>query len=225
MTLTEAEELLPWAIAGTLSEDEARAVQAFIDSGEISPEQIAELEFLADTVQTVAAEEPQFNPAVIKNIVAKVDSVPQIKVAVPDFQRQARAVEKTGWLQKVADFLQLSLTPTWAKVTIAAQLSLIVGAVAIYYTQDQTTSNPNYGTAGGGPIKLGAGDFSVIFAPTSTAADIGNLLNEYHLTIVAGPSSIGAYTVAAEKNTDIDALKATLSEKSIINYVLPVEEP
>jgi hypothetical protein len=51
MNRQEAQELLPWFVAGTLNEDESRAVQAFIDSGEISKAELNELTCL----QTLSA--------------------------------------------------------------------------------------------------------------------------------------------------------------------------
>ena len=220
MKLSEAEELLPWAIAGTLSEDEARAVQAFIDSGEISPEIIAELEFLADTVQTVAEAEPKYNPAILKNVMSQLDQVPQAELAAPmQRAKQKPNLEKPGFIASVVDFLQWSTTPVWAKVTIAVQLSLLVGVIAIYSGTDNGVNDDGFQTAAGNI----AGDFSVMFNPASSEADIRALLQQNNLTIVDGPSALGIYTLDAADNADLVAVQNLLQENPNVNYVQPVE--
>jgi len=221
MTLNEAEELLPWAIAGTLSVEEAKAVQAFIDSGDISQEQIAELEFLSTTVKTVATEEPKYNPAILQNVMSQLDSVPQTHIDKPQRRVAQNNPEKPGLFAGIAEFLQWSLTPAWAKVTIAAQLSLLVAVVAFYGMRDDTTAGVGYETAAGGR----SGDFNVIFAPESSAADIGALLQQYRLTIIDGPSALGLYTLDAAENADLQVLQSQLSESSLTNYVQPLAEP
>ena len=52
MTRQEAEDLLPWFVNGTLSHEESRAVQAFIDSGEISQQEVEEVRLFAETFKS-----------------------------------------------------------------------------------------------------------------------------------------------------------------------------
>ena len=221
MKLSEAEELLPWAIAGTLSEDEAKAVQAFIDNGDIKPETIAELEFLADTVQIVAKEEPKYNPAILNKVMSQLDSVEQdrvenVKVTVP---KEVVKEAQPGLFAAIAEFFQWSLTPAWAKVTIAAQLTLLLGVLAIFSFRDGAATDKGFITAAGD----GKGDFRVMFNPNSTEADIRALLQQYNLTIVDGPSAINLYTLDAVENADKNSLQSLLSENSAINFVQPME--
>ena len=83
MTRQEAEELLPWFVNGTLSREESRAVQAFIDSGEISQQEVEEVRLFAETIQEQSAEEPAFNPGIFEGVMAKLDTVEQEAVDTP----------------------------------------------------------------------------------------------------------------------------------------------
>ena len=65
MNRQEAEELLPWFVAGALDAEETRAVQAFIDSGEISAEELESVSALATTVAASAADEPAYDPGIL----------------------------------------------------------------------------------------------------------------------------------------------------------------
>ena len=69
MNRREAQELLPWHIAGTLSAEESQVVQAFIDSGEISSSEVEELSMFAETVASVGEQEPVYNPAILQRAI------------------------------------------------------------------------------------------------------------------------------------------------------------
>ena len=81
MNRLEAEQLLPWFVAGSLDSAEADAVQAFIDSGEIPQSQLEELALFAESVAETGAEEPAYDPAILTRAMQQLD---QLEQAQPD---------------------------------------------------------------------------------------------------------------------------------------------
>src|SRR6056297_122647 len=60
----EAEELLPWYVAGTLSAEESRVVQKFIDSGEISERQLDQARFVGTALKATEASQGRPGPEI-----------------------------------------------------------------------------------------------------------------------------------------------------------------
>ncbi|MGD8417667.1 MAG: hypothetical protein PVH91_11455, partial [Pseudomonadales bacterium] len=207
MNRREAEELLPWFVAGTLSEEEAQAVQAFIDSGDISTEELAELAVFAETVAEPAPGEPAYNPAVLKKALAQLDGItqeaPEPPLVVGEVGRDrgaaGRATERDetpGLLRRLLDALQWSATPPLARVVVAGQFALLLGLALIVGMQTRDSGEVVSETVAGESAALGA-DFSVSFAPGISEADVRTLLLKHRVSIVGGPSALGIYQIAA----------------------------
>ncbi len=244
MNRQEAEELLPWFVAGTLDEAETRAVQAFIDSGEISTEAIEELSLFAETVSERQAHEPAYNPAILNKAMSQLDGItqeaPEVPVVVGEVGRDGGAGgrigavegardESPGLIQRILEALQWAATPPMARVVVAGQFALLFGLAVMIATGTEEAapeSNPEtaYGTVAGTEGVLEA-DLSFSFAPGTTEADLRALLLEHQLSLVAGPSALGLYTAAAAPDTDIDALVASLDASPLILFVQPVLQP
>lgn len=240
MNRQEAEELLPWFVAGTLDDDEARAVQAFIDNGEISTETLDELSLFAQTVSERQADEPAYNPAILNKAMSQLDGItqqaPEVPVVVGEVGRDGGAggrIEATddareaspGLIQRILDALQWASTPPMARVIVAGQFALLFGlAVMIATGTENAAPETEFGTVAGTPAILEA-DLSMSFAPGTTEADLRALLLAHQLSIVGGPSALGLYTVAAAEGTDIDALVAALDASPLILFVQPVGQP
>jgi len=236
MNRQEAEELLPWFVAGTLSDEEARAVQAFIDNGEISARELEELGLFAETVSERQASEPDYNPAILRKAMSQLDGItqeaPEVPVVVGEVGSdggaggRVRAPEDSpGLIQRILDALQWSATPPMARVVVAGQFALLFGlAVMIATGTDETLPETQYGTVSGTQAVLGV-DLSLSFVPGTTEADFRALLLEHKISIVAGPSALGLYQAAAPAGTDIGALVTTLDADPLVLYVQPVLSP
>ena len=73
MNKQEAQELLPWFVAGTLSAEESRAVQAFVDSGEIASGELDEYALFAEAVQEQTEHEPVFRQTLLNDVMQQLD--------------------------------------------------------------------------------------------------------------------------------------------------------
>ena len=240
MNRQEAEELLPWFVAGTLDEDEARAVQAFIDNGEISTETLDELNLFAEPVSERQAHEPAYNPGILNKAMSQLDGItqeaPEVPVVVGEVGRDGGAggrieagdsarEQSPGLIQRILDALQWAATPPMARVVVAGQFALLFGlAVMIATGTEEVAPETEFGTVSGTGAVLDA-DLSLSFAPGTTEADLRALLLEHQLSIVSGPSALGLYTAAAAQGADIDALAATLDASPLILFVQPVLQP
>ncbi len=235
MNRQEAEELLPWFVAGTLDEEEARAVQAFIDNGEISTRELEELGLFAETVSERQAAEPAFDPAILQKAMSQLDGItqeaPDVPVVVGEVGADAGAVgqqpadDSPGLIQRILDALQWSATPVMARVVVAGQFALLFGlAVMIATGTEDVAPDTEYGTVSGPGTAIGV-DLTLSFAPGTSEADLRALLLEHQLSIVSGPSALGIYGAATAESTDIEALVTALDASPLVLYVQPVLQP
>jgi hypothetical protein len=232
MNRREAEELLPWFMAGTLDAEEMQAVKAFIDSGEISADELAELAFLNESVAATGAEEPAYNPQLLQRAVSRLDGVAQApasdfldRLTNPDSgsDPDARA-DRPGLLASLLERLQWSLTPPLARVAIAAQFALVLGLVVALTLGERAgdgTEEPGFEVVAGEV----AGDITVAFTPSATAQQIRRLLADNNASIVAGPSALGIYTLDIAEGVARDEALAALQASGVTMFVQRVPDP
>jgi hypothetical protein len=239
MNRQEAEELLPWFVAGTLDEEEARAVQAFIDNGEISSEELEALRLFRETVSERQAEEPAYNPAILNKAMSQLDGItqeaPEVPVVVGEVGSdggaggRVRASEDSpGLIQRILDALQWATTPPMARAVVVGQFALLFGLAVIIATgTEEVAPESEFGTVSGTETATTAitADLSFSFAPGTTEADLRALLLEHQLSIVSGPSALGLYRAAAAEGTDIEALVSALDANPLVLFVQPVLQP
>jgi len=224
----EAQELLPWFVAGTLDDAERQAVQAFIDSGEIAAEELAELAFLNESVAAVGVEEPTYDPQILQRALRQLDGVAQApradvpdRLSKPDSSSDPAARPQSapaGVFARMLERLQWSLTPPLARVAIAAQFALLLGLAAALMLSE----GPREGTGDGGfEVVAGAvaGDFTIAFTPAATAEQIGQLLRDQHASIVAGPSALGIYTLAVPDRATTEQVLHALQASPVTRFV------
>ena len=218
MNRREAEELLPWFVNGTLAADEAQAVQAFIDSGEIAPQAITELQLFSETISETTSDEPAYNPNILKNAMRKLEGVPQEHPEAPVVVRESaldKNDKKPGFLDSF--FAGLTWSPM-AKVAIGAQFAVILGLLVALGGGESTDEGFEV-VAGGGQIEA---DLTVLFAPDSREADIRTLLLNNQATIVRGPSALGMYELDIASDLELSLVQSRLNESAFTTYVQPV---
>ncbi|MGE0621595.1 MAG: hypothetical protein AB7I04_01995 [Pseudomonadales bacterium] len=236
MNRREAQELLPWFVAGTLSDEETRAVQAFIDSGAISADELHELTLFAETVAERAPDEPAYDPAILQRAMSRLDGItqeaPEPPLVVGEVGRDAGARGQAqsddgrpGLIQRVLDALQWSSTPTLARVVVAGQFALLLGlAVMVGSRSEEAVDAGGFETVAGETPVLAA-DFSLSFAPGISEADARALLIGHRLNIVAGPSALGIYQVSAPEGADLERIAAELSVSPLVILLERVPQP
>lgn len=212
----EANDLLSWYATGTLDTTESDAVEAHVaDCAECGAE-LTELRFLHVAVAEDGGEEPAFRPELVQNALAQID-------------REARDVRRgEGFLAGLAEQFSAfaerfawSGTPVFARYALAGQLVLVVGLAAILVLQQPVEQE--YGTLSGG---AGQTDqlvrYSLVFAPEVSESDLRLLLQESEVELVAGPSSLGVYTIGVRAALDQTTVLARLRASELIAFVEPV---
>lgn len=222
MNRREAEELLPWFVAGSLPPEESAAVQAFIDSGEIAPVELETLALFSETVAETGVDEPAYDPAILTRAMARLASTPQDAPEEPLIVRETtKAAAGSSWLARLLEPLQWANTPPLARVALAAQFALVIGLAVALGSESTTTGS--YETVAAQPAQ---GDFSVRFAPGVSEQQIRDLLLAAEASIVSGPSALGIYTVAVRNGSATDAdrltLRQLLDDSALIHFVQPV---
>ncbi len=230
MNRREAEQLLPWFVAGTLSDAEALAVQAFIDDGEIAPAGLDALRVFADTVAERGPEEPAYDPAVLERAMGQLDGVVQEQPEAPLVVGEvgpSRAKESPGLIQRLLDRLQWSATPPLARLALAGQFALLLGLAVLLGGRQSLDSDGTEvvsTTVAGTSIGQSA-DFTLTFAAAVTEAEIRALLLANDISIVAGPSALGIYQVAAPVDADLARVAEALSGSPLVVFLQPVPQP
>ena len=224
MNRQEAQELLPWFVAGTLNEDESRAVQAFIDSGEISNTELNELTLFADTVRTQSEHEPAYNPAILNKVLDQLDEVPQSEAPEPLIVQETTAQE--GLFEKLRKIFQWDATPRMAKLAIAGQFAAVLALAVMIGSPDSTDTDElggnQYQTVSGAAI---AADLLVGFAPGTSEAQMRELLMDMDAQITGGPNSIGIYSISLPAGVDVAQIQTEFGQNSAIIYVQPAAAP
>ena len=241
MNRREAEELLPWFVAGTLSAEETQAVQAFIDNGEFSEEELSSLALFADTIAEKAADEPDYNPDILHRAMQQIDAVTQEQPDEPVIVREVGAKEgadraggsgRSGQIiQRILERLQWTLTPPLARIAIGAQFALLLGLVVALSSEVTSEREPaEYGTVSGSSVDSSGGlvvgaSLSVVFAAGATELQIRELLIANRASIVAGPTALGVYTLglidAGQSQRTVDSL----SRSPLVTLVQRVPQP
>jgi hypothetical protein len=230
MNRQEAQELLPWFVAGTLDDAEMQAVKAFVDSGEIVADELAELAFLNESVAARGPEEPAYDPQILQRALSQLDGVAQAprsdfldRLANPDSgsDPDSEPTSAPGMFASLLERLQWSLTPPLARVAIAAQFALVLGlVVALTLDGGDGMDEAGFEVVAGDVV----GDVTVAFTPSATAEQIRTLLADNNASIVAGPSALGLFTLDLADGVAVDQAMAALQASGVTTFVQPVPE-
>lgn len=228
MNRQEAQELLPWYVAGALSSEEMRAVRAFIENGEISRSELDQMAFLAEATGESGAEEPRYDPRILQQVLEGLDDVEQLPgerhqrpLGEPVVVVRERRPSRIGsWFSSLLEQAQWSLTPPLAKAAIGAQFVLLM-VLAVAFSVGEDAEAPGYEVVSGSVN----GDYTLTFAPGATERQVRALLLENRASIVAGPSAIGLYTIDVDDDVDGDDAAARLQASDLVTFIQRAPKP
>jgi anti-sigma factor RsiW len=212
-------ELLPWYVNATLSQPERQEVQEHLASG--CSECAREVKSLAAMRQAVTAlgnEAPEPSRFLLNRALAQIEDYERTRSSVETqqangFRVRMKALHEAWWPK----------TPVLARVSLAAQLALVVvlGTLAVYQYNHprmvyRTASGQSGASANGAKI-------SVMFNEGVSEREIRQALGEINGQIVAGPSAQALYTietkVAPDKPEELDRLLQKLRQnRSVIRF-------
>jgi hypothetical protein len=212
----EANDLLSWYATGTLDATESEAVEAHVVDCTRCGAELAELRFLHVAVAEDGAEEPAFRPELIQNALAQID-----REARDERSSDGVLAPLAGWFNTFAARFAWSGTPAFARYALVGQLALVVGLAAVLVLRQPVEQE--YGTlSGGAPQTDQIVRYSLVFAPEVREGDLRLLLQEVEAELVAGPSSLGVYTIGVRAEVDQETVLARLRDSELIAFVEPV---
>jgi hypothetical protein len=183
MTDEELENLLPWYVNDTLSEEEREAVEALLSRSEQARDQLAFLQRLSQQIQ----DEPR-------------DQVPELEWRrfQHEIQNTSRKGSRNWWKPGLAIAASVIMT---LQISILAQrpstdsdIQLLSQGIVI-----SSLEGPHW-------------RMQIEFHDNSSWQEISNLIYRVHGTIIEGPSSIGLLRIAVpENNSEYNSPEALLS--------------
>lgn len=221
----DALALLPWYAAESLAAHERDAVAAHVDGCAQCASELAELRLLEDAVSEVGTEEPVYRPALLDETLARIERLERIEQAQATVRanfRMPTLVERArARLAVFLESLSWSALPAYARVALVGQFVLVVALAAALVRAPTETA---FETAAGPAATMDETRFSVTFRADATISDVAALLERSDATIVAGPSSLGLYTLAVPDRGAAAAFVERAQASGLVTYVAAVPE-
>ena len=175
----EAARLLPWWVNGTLSEADARRVAEHLEQCASCRDDATELGLLRQQLRTPAQVEHAPH-AGFQKLLARVDAAERNDAIAPTAPQGARGGRvAVRWLSAAVVVQALALATIGGSLLWRRPAVLPLG-------EFRTLSTPRDEAAA----------LRVVFAPTTTLAELQELLRANHLTLLAGPTEAGIVTLA-----------------------------
>lgn len=212
----EANDLLSWYATGTLDAAESEAVETHVADCTRCGAELAELRFLHVAVAEDGGEEPAFRPELIQNALAQID-----REARDERPSDGVLAPLAGWFNTIVARFAWRGTPAFARYALVGQLALVVGLAAVLVLRQPVEQE--YGTLSGGAAQTDQiVRYSLVFAPEVREGDLRLLLQEVEAELVAGPSSLGVYTIGVRAEVDQMTVLARLRDSELVAFVEPV---
>ena len=203
------EQLLPWLVNGTLSDEEAHELELALAKSENLRR---EYELLKRLQQQV-----------------KQQTMPDVPMEFA-WQRMKQQIATNKIETKK---LTLNKEARWRNIAIAASVLFVIQSSVLLIPSQQddrytplssssSNSSDSSGSSDSGAVKQNAAHFTLQFVETASASAIQRVLRENQLSIIAGPSSVGLYRVSGPADSKKDApeiLSQLRSQTDIIAHV------
>lgn len=206
----EAQRQLPWLVNGTLEEGEGAALLAHLATCAACRAEEASCRALAAAVAAAPEVAPRPHPGELARLLARID--------------HEREREERGF----GLWRLLRTTPRPVRFALAAQLLLVLGLTAGLARERARAPEPAalYHTLSDpAPRATSARRIRVVFREEATEAALRDLLLPLAAEIVAGPSPLGAYTLALPGGDGADSeslVLAHLRAHALVRFAEPV---
>jgi len=211
------EQQLAWYVNGTLNDEERAEVEAWLDANPQARSQLAEYEFLQETVAEVAADEPQLDPQGFDQLMAQIDELEVVEqhadtAEAPAAQPQRTAAVEPGLMERMQLWLQETFqwqaTPAFARVAVVAQFALVaVLGTALLVPEGQDQGYEVLSGEAPATVAVSGVLVDIGLKPDLTVAQLQAFLKTHSATIVDGPNSLGIFRVRLPEGTDPETLR------------------
>jgi anti-sigma factor RsiW len=192
-------DLLPWYVNGTLLDGERRTVEAHLADCRRCQEEIATCQKLGEVIRQTEEIAPVAHPARLARLMDRIEA-------------EERGEGDHGWRRvALAPWRGLAslvrATPPLARGALVVQLVFLVALAGLLLrwsgSQETPAPAPTYETLSqSAPAPASAARLRLVFAEGTTEREARDLLLAIRGQIVAGPSSLGVYTVEVPAGPD-----------------------
>lgn len=197
----DVEELLPWYATGRISREEARGVEAALNTMPDLAQKLAQVQRERDAIALGSEAVAPPPPENLQRLLQQVETTRQVRISKTD-----KAAKEGDWIG--AFFARRQV---WQIAFAAACVALVVMGTQLYRPGDIPGTGTTF-NAGTGMTGIEAGSrLIVVFQPAAASSDIAALLTSLDAVIVDGPTPDNAFVVQLP-NADSDAVSKAMAE-------------
>jgi anti-sigma factor RsiW len=211
----EAARLLPWYLAGRLSANDAGRVSQHLEHCEICQVDLIHERSLRALLKSESSLEYAPQPGLAKTL-ARID----------ELEREGATAPRSGGRSATTRMRRFRAVH-WLTAAVAVQaIALSFVGATLFQRSVQTDREPRYITMSSVPGPVPAGSrIRVVFSADMSLGALQSLLTQNALTVIHGPSSAGAYTLAFTNartaSQPVDPIIAALRNDARVLFVEP----
>lgn len=197
----EVQELLPWFVNGTLSDTEAARVAAHVRDCADCARELAQCRVMAEGVKEISDNTINTWQPSAKHF---ANLMRQVDVASARTPTRSVLAQLKGW------FAWLDVTPNPARWALGLQGALVLMLAVVWLVEP--AQQPGYQTMSSAAPQAAADQttIKIVFADDITEKELRGLLHAVAAEIVAGPSTIGVYTLRMSNSGTPDQTPQTM---------------
>lgn len=204
----EAARLLPWFVNGTLPAADAQFVEAHLAGCETCRHDAAALMHLRTLLRSPGQVEHAPHGG-LRKLMRRIDAAEGLPQAPERPQADAWAESSTPATRQVKQAqLAKGRMARWLSAAVVLQSLALVFLGALALRDSSGGGEAAYRTLSTAPAETPHAALRVVFAPTMTLAEVQDLLRVNGLTIQAGPSEAGLFTLALHSQREAAAEQA-----------------
>lgn len=223
--IDDAAMMLPWYAAGTLSAQETAVVETHLETCSLCKDDLKRQQHMRELIRVRPVVEYAPQPG-LQQLFARIDDDAERAEPAPPTNLRAANLPTANFQREVA-----SAAPStgkhllrWLAAAVAVQ-TIALGFLATSLWQRVNDSRaPNYTTLSAVDSVASTGQIRAVFTPATTLAELQSLCATLGVTVVAGPSDAGVYTLAiVDTSREEQSVKARLERLRADSHVLFAE--
>lgn len=208
----DVEELLPWYATGRISREEARGVEAALNTMPDLAQKLTQVQREREAVALGSEAVPPPPAENLQRLLQQVETTRQVRT--PKLDKPAKEGDWIGAFFARRQVWQIAFT--------AACLALVVMGAQLYRPSEMPGTDAILGATTGMTEIDAAAQLVVVFQPTATSGEIGALLTSLDAVIVDGPRSDNSFVVqlpTAASATVSAAITQMQAKKDLVRSV------
>ena len=194
-------------------------MEAWLEDNPEAQLQLAEYEFLNETVSEVSEQEAVMRENLFDDLLERIETEEQAANELQRDQAPSMMERLQTWFNET---FQWGMTPQFAKVAVVSQFAVVMalGAVLLLPTAEEGYEV----LSGQDPVLVDAGvQLDIGVKPELAMGQFQALLKDHQAMIVSGPNTLGVYRIRLPEGSDVDQVLAALKAREGVIYLQRVE--